>query len=75
MEVTRLSYTGLDVELENLKIETRLTTSSLRGTGKPKDRDEVGSTMTPSLIALTELLKLQKSGQFPTGLHDKTLLR
>jgi hypothetical protein len=25
MEVTRLSYTGLAVELEHLKIETRLT--------------------------------------------------
>jgi hypothetical protein len=25
MEVTRLSYTGLSVELEHLKIETRLT--------------------------------------------------
>jgi hypothetical protein len=25
MEVTRLSYTGLTVELEHLKIETRLT--------------------------------------------------
>jgi hypothetical protein len=31
LEVTRLSYTGLAVELEHLKIETRLTI----------DRDEV----------------------------------
>jgi len=28
-------------------------------------RGESGSTMTPSLIALIELLNLQKSGQFP----------
>jgi hypothetical protein len=30
-----------------------------------KPRGEGGSTKFPSLIALTELLKLQKSGQFP----------
>jgi hypothetical protein len=32
---------------------------------KRKPRGESGSTMTPSLIVLTELLKLQKNGQFP----------
>jgi hypothetical protein len=30
-----------------------------------KASGESGSTMTPSLMALTELLKLEKSGQFP----------
>ncbi len=30
-----------------------------------KASGESGSTMTPSLMALTELLKLEKNGQFP----------
>ena len=50
-ESTRLAYTGLLGELEHLKIETRLIDEKFasvsrihwiaRGTGTPKDRDEV----------------------------------
>jgi hypothetical protein len=37
----------------------------LTSTSKRTSRGENESTMTPSLIALTELLKVQKRGQFP----------
>ena len=38
---TRLLYTGFHGGLEHLKVETRLIDERCRGTGTPKDKDEV----------------------------------
>ena len=52
------------MELEHLKIETRLIDENFANTMGGKPRGESGR-MLPYLIALTEHLKLQKSGHFP----------
>jgi hypothetical protein len=73
----RLTYTGLVLELEHLKIETRLIDEKFAVKMYPwlgcfhilisasKRKLRGGSGNTHDQIVLTEVLKLQKSGQFP----------